>query len=160
MNKLLVTVCYVGLLKPAPGTWGSLAGILLFLPIHMYGGPFLLITLTILISIVGIFLVKKATETREDKDPSQIVIDEVAGQWISLLPVSFGAHSYRMDLIQVWPWLLLAFILFRFFDIVKLGPVKWADDRNDALGVMLDDIFAGFIVALMLIIIAWFYYGY
>ena len=44
--------------------------------------------------------------------------------------------------------------------MVKLGPVKWADDRNDALGVMLDDIFAGFIVALMLIIIAWFYYGY
>jgi phosphatidylglycerophosphatase A len=159
MNKLLVTVCYVGLLKPAPGTWGSLAGILLFLPIHIYGGPFLLITLAILISIVGIFLVKGATETSEDKDPSQIVIDEVAGQWISLLPISFGAYVYKMDLILLWPWLLLAFILFRFFDIIKLGPVKWADDRNDALGVMLDDIFAGLIVAFMLIVSAWLYYG-
>lgn len=159
MNKLLVTVCYVGLLKPAPGTWGSLAGILLFLPIHIYGGPFLLITLTVLISIVGIFLVKGATETSEDKDPSQIVIDEVAGQWISLLPISFGAYVYKIDLILLWPWLLLAFILFRFFDIIKLGPVKWADDRNDALGVMLDDIFAGLIVAFMLIVSAWLYYG-
>ena len=159
MNKLLVTVCYVGLLKPAPGTWGSLAGILLFFPIHLYGGPFLLVTLTILISIVGIFLVKGATETSEDKDPSQIVIDEVAGQWISLLPISFGAYVYKMDLILLWPWLLLAFILFRFFDIIKLGPVKWADDRNDALGVMLDDIFAGLIVAFMLIVSAWLYYG-
>ena len=159
MNKLIVTVCYVGLLKPAPGTWGSLAGILLFLPIYIFGGPFTLITLTILISIVGVFLVKEATETSEDKDPSQIVIDEVAGQWISLLPVSFGAYIYKMDLVQLWPWLLLAFILFRFFDIVKLGPVKWADDRNDALGVMLDDIFAGLIVAFMLIVSAWLYYG-
>jgi phosphatidylglycerophosphatase A len=48
----------------------------------------------------------------------------------------------------------------RFFDIVKLGPVKWADDRNDSLGVMLDDIFAGFIVALILLISGSLYYGH
>ncbi len=82
------------------------------------------------------------------------------GNGFPYYPSHLEHTSYKMDLIQVWPWLLLAFILFRFFDIVKLGPVKWADDRNDALGVMLDDIFAGLIVAFMLIVSAWFYYGY
>ena len=159
MNRLLVTIFYVGLIKPAPGTWGSFAAVLLLFPIHVYGGPFLLSFLTVLISIVGIYLVKQATAASEDKDPSEVVIDEVAGQWISLLPVSFGAYIYEIELLQLWPGLLLGFILFRFFDIVKLGPVKWADDRNDSLGVMLDDIFAGFIVALILLISGSLYYG-
>tara|TARA_B110000240_G_scaffold77772_1_gene88673 strand:- start:61 stop:543 length:483 start_codon:yes stop_codon:yes gene_type:complete len=160
MNRLLVTIFYVGLIKPAPGTWGSFAAVLLLFPIHFSGGPFLLSFLTVLISIVGIYLVKQATESSEDKDPSEVVIDEVAGQWISLLPVSFGAYIYEIELLQLWPGLLLGFILFRFFDIIKLGPVKWADDRNDALGVMLDDIFAGFIVAFILLISGSLYYGH
>ena len=160
MNRLLVTIFYVGLIKPAPGTWGSFAAVLLLFPIHFSGGPFLLSFLTVLISIIGIYLVKQTTESSEDKDPSEVVIDEVAGQWISLLPVSFGAYIYEIELLQLWPGLLLGFILFRFFDIIKLGPVKWADDRNDALGVMLDDIFAGFIVALILLISGLLYYGH
>ena len=160
MNRLLVTIFYVGLIKPAPGTWGSFAAVLLLFPIHIYGGPFLLSFLTVLISIVGIYLVKQATATSEDKDPSEVVIDEVVGQWISLLPVSFGAYIYKIELLQLWPGLLLGFILFRFFDIVKLGPVKWADDRNDSLGVMLDDIFAGLIVAFILLISGSLYYGH
>ena len=75
MNRLLVTIFYVGLIKPAPGTWGSLVAVLLLFPIHIYGGPFLLIFLTVLISTVGIYLVKQATESSEDKDPSEVVID-------------------------------------------------------------------------------------
>ena len=159
MNRLLVTIFYVGLIKPAPGTWGSFAAVLLLFPIHFYGGPFLLSFLTVLISIVGIYLVKQATAASEDKDPSEVVIDEVAGQWISLLPVSFGAYIYEIELLQLWPGLLLGFILFRFFDILKPWPISWADQIS-SLGVMLDDIFAGFIVALILLISGSLYYGH
>ena len=71
-------------------------------------------------------------------DPGWVVIDEFAGQWITLVPLH---HLSAVGLI-------LAFVLFRFFDITKLGPVGWADRQHGAFGVMADDVIAGAIAAL------------
>ncbi len=78
--------------------------------------------------------------TREQGDPGWIVVDEFAGQWIAML-----------GLTQVsWVGVIVAFLLFRLFDIVKPGPVGWADRRHGAIGVMADDVVAGLISAAIL----------
>ena len=71
------------------------------------------------------------------------MIDEVAGQWLALLPVAFGAWHAGAAITALWPGWIAAFVLFRLFDIWKPGPIRWADRRGDALGVMLDDLIAG-----------------
>ena len=114
LTYLICTFFYVGRLRPAPGTWGSLAA---------------------------------------------LVIDEVAGQWLAFLPVSIGASHAGADLLNLWPGFVFSFAAFRFFDITKLGPIGWADRRNDALGVMLDDIVAGFAAALCVLLAAGLYHG-
>jgi len=71
------------------------------------------------------------------KDPGSIVIDEVAGQWIALIPASPNLSAYA-----------LGFVAFRFFDILKPGPIGWADRNLDkGLGIMVDDIMAGICAA-------------
>jgi phosphatidylglycerophosphatase A len=75
-----------------------------------------------------------------DDDPSWVVIDEFAGQWIAMLGLA------RVTV----PGVLAAFVLFRLLDITKVGPVGWADRRHDAVGVMADDVIAGLIAALAL----------
>ncbi len=78
--------------------------------------------------------------SRVEGDPGWVVIDEFAGQWITLLalprPTAAG--------------LALAFVLFRIFDITKLGPIGWADRQHGAFGIMADDVIAGLIAALLL----------
>ncbi len=78
-------------------------------------------------------------------DPGWIVIDEFAGQWIAMLPLSAFAHSP-----VAFSGLAASFALFRLFDIAKPGPVGWADRRHDAVGVMADDVIAGAIAAAIL----------
>lgn len=75
-----------------------------------------------------------------DGDPSWVVIDEFAGQWIAMLGLA------RVTV----PGTLAAFVLFRLLDITKVGPVGWADRRHDAVGIMADDVIAGVIAALVL----------
>ena len=82
-------------------------------------------------------------ENSEESDPSEVVIDEVIGQWIAVLPIGYilkTAENSSEELWFVWLW---AFVSFRFFDIIKLGLVGWADNLGGALGVLLDDILAG-----------------
>ena len=82
-------------------------------------------------------------ENSEESDPSEVVIDEVIGQWIAVLPIGYilkMAENSSEELWFVWLW---AFVSFRFFDIIKLGLVGWADNLGGALGVLLDDILAG-----------------
>jgi phosphatidylglycerophosphatase A len=76
-------------------------------------------------------------------DPGWVVIDEFAGQWITLLALARPTVS----------GLIAAFVLFRIFDITKLGPVGWADRRHGAFGIMADDVIAGIIAALVLVLI-------
>jgi len=157
--KFIITCFYIGLAKPAPGTWGSLFGVGLFVPIHLFGGSLLLVTLILTIFFVGVWLITLETSGREEHDPGEIVIDELVGQWISLLPISIISRVYETNLPTLWPGIIGGFVLFRFFDIFKFGPVKWADKQKNSLGVMLDDVFAGLLAASCLTIFIGIYYA-
>jgi phosphatidylglycerophosphatase A len=76
-------------------------------------------------------------------DPGWVVIDEFAGQWISLMTLDTPSVS----------GLLIAFVLFRLFDITKLGPVGWADRQHGPFGIMADDVIAGMITAVLLALV-------
>ena len=159
MIRFINTFCYVGLLRPAPGTWGSLAALPLALLICVIGGPWLLLLKTIAATVLGIWTIGQQIAGSADKDPSEIVIDEVAGQWLALLPVAFGGWHAGVPLTTLWPGWLAAFILFRLFDIWKPGPIGWADRRGDAIGVMLDDVIAGAFAGLGVMLLAGIYHG-
>jgi len=141
-----------GLLRPAPGTWGSAAALFTGWGLHILGGPLLLAVGVFASFFGGWWATAISTHGQEDHDPSEIVIDEVAGQWIALLPVSIGATHSGAGMLALWPGLVTAFIAFRLFDILKPGPVGWADKRNDALGVMLDDVIAGLMAAVAVLL--------
>lgn len=150
MSRFIATFFYVGLLRPAPGTWGSAAAIPVAYLIHGLGGFPLLAVSTALVFAVGWWATAEATRGQDDHDPSEIVIDEVAGQWVALLPVSLGLWMNGVDPWTFpWPGWVTAFVFFRLFDIWKPGPVGWADRRNDAFGVMMDDILAGGLAAIV-----------
>lgn len=148
MSRMIATVFGVGLMKPAPGTWGSLAALPLAWAIHTLGGFPALAMATLVVCVIGWWATAEATKGAADHDPSEIVIDEVAGQWIALWPVSAGAWHVGADISALWPGWIAAFAFFRLFDIWKPGPVGWADKRHDAAGVMLDDIVAGVLAAI------------
>jgi phosphatidylglycerophosphatase A len=104
--------------------------------------------------IKGWWATAQETKGKEDHDPSEIVVDELVGQWIAILPVSIGATMMSAPVTALWPGWIAAFILFRLFDIWKPGPIGWADRRGDALGVMLDDVIAGIFAAVGVMILA------
>ena len=151
--RVLATVGCVGLLRPAPGTWGSLAA----LPLGwgaMQAGPVAFTAACALLALLGWWVIAAATRGQVDHDPGEIVIDEVAGQWVALLPLAWGAASAEVPVTALWPGWIAAFVLFRVFDIWKPGPVGWADRRADPLGVMLDDVIAGTLAALGVVALA------
>ncbi len=150
MSRAIATFFYVGLMRPAPGTWGSAAAVLSGLGLHNVGSFPLLVIATLAVFPIGWWATHAATRGKDDHDPSEIVIDEVAGQWIAMWPFSFAIWQFNPQSHEMpWQFMVTAFVLFRLFDIVKMGPVRWADRRNDALGVMLDDVFAGLIAAVI-----------
>jgi phosphatidylglycerophosphatase A len=154
MTRLIATFFYVGHLTPAPGTWGSLAALPVAWVIHELGGPWLLVAATVLALIVGWWATAAETKGHDDHDPSEIVIDEVVGQWIALFPVSLGAAMAGQSITDLWPGIVVAFLAFRLFDIWKPGPVGLADRQEGPMGVMLDDIIAGFLAALVVAVAA------
>ena len=138
------TVAGVGLLKPAPGTWGSLAALLLGYGLIEAGiSAAWLVVVVILLTLASV----RAIDTIEAKsgihDAPEIVIDEVAGQWLALLPLFY----FQPTLIGYG----LAFLLFRLFDIWKPWPIGPLDKKvSGGFGVMIDDIVAGLIAAALL----------
>lgn len=154
LTHAIATFCWVGHLRPAPGTWGSLAALPAGWLLHVVGGVPLLIFGILVAFASGWWATALETKGKDDHDPSEIVIDEVAGQWIAILPLSLGAAHVNADILSLWPGWLSAFLLFRLFDILKPGPVGWADRRGDALGVMLDDVIAGVFAAIGVALLA------
>ena len=153
MTRLIATVFGVGLLKPAPGTWGSAAGLIAGVFIHILGGFFLLCAATIAVTAVGYWAI--AAEVGDShEDPSEFVIDEVAGQWVALWPVSFGAWMMGSDIGALDPGIIAAFLAFRAFDILQPGPVGWADRQHGAFGIMADDVIAGWLAAMVVVLLA------
>ncbi|TMM54520.1 phosphatidylglycerophosphatase A family protein [Sulfitobacter sabulilitoris] len=153
------TVFGVGHIRPAPGTWGSLAALPLGWLVHALGGFSLFCVGIVVAFAAGWWATARLTAGQDDHDPSEIVIDEVAGQWLALGPLSYASWSMGLDILVMWPGWIAAFALFRLFDIWKPGPVGWADRRGDALGVMLDDVIAGLFAALGVVAMAGLYHG-
>ena len=160
MSRLVATFCYIGLLRPAPGTWGSAAAIPVAYLIHYLGSFPALLMATLLVFGLGWWATVEETRGKDDHDPSEIVIDEVAGQWIAILPVLIGLQHSGAPVLALWPGWLTAFVAFRLFDVLKPGPIGWADRRDDPLGVMLDDIIAGVFAALTVALGAWISHGW
>ncbi len=152
MTNLIATFFYVGLLRPAPGTWGSLAALPAAYALYMLGGVPLFLIATVAVFVLGWWATARETEGKDDKDPSEIVIDEVAGQWIALAPALIGADMNGADVLALWPGWVTAFLAFRLFDIWKPGPVGWADRRGGPMGVMLDDVIAGVFAGIVVMI--------
>ncbi len=152
--RLAVTVLGLGLLRPAPGTWGSAAALALAWPILRMGGPWLLAGAALAVVLLALWAIPRAAPPSGTEDPPEVVIDEVAGQWIALFPVAVGAWSNGVAYGALWPGWVAAFLLFRLFDVWKPGPVGWADRRPGALGVLLDDLVAGCLAALGVAVLA------
>ncbi len=150
MSRAIATLFGVGNLRPAPGTWGSAAAVPLAWGLHGLGGFPLFGAATVGVFFLGWWAIARATAGQADHDPSEIVIDEVAGQWLALWPLSAGLWFAGAD-----PWLFPypgwvgGFLLFRLFDIWKPGPIGWADRMHTPLGVMLDDVIAGLFAAIV-----------
>jgi len=130
-----------GFLRPAPGTWGTLGGLPFGIALMLLGGPIALLVGLAVVIPLGLWASKHFEIMARDKDSGMIVIDEVAGLWIALLPAAFTPTS-----------VILAFLLFRFFDVLKPYPVSWIDQKmQGALSIMGDDLMAGIYAALVLI---------
>jgi phosphatidylglycerophosphatase A len=154
MTRMIATLAGIGYLRPASGTWGSLAALPLAWALHQIGGFWLLAAATLAVAAIGWWAVAREIAESDIKDPSEIVIDEVAGQWIALWPVSFGAVFAGAEVLALWPGIVTAFLAFRLFDIWKPGPVGWADRQDGAMGVMADDLIAGWLAALVVAVAA------
>ncbi|MBL9057595.1 MAG: phosphatidylglycerophosphatase A [Rhodobacteraceae bacterium] len=154
MTRLLAIWFGVGLLRPAPGTWGSLVAVLLGWAIDRYLGFPALVAATVLVTLLGFWAVGVELRDRPGDDPGEFVIDEVAGQWIALLlpAAAFWARGWEGWL--PWPAPLAAFLFFRLFDIRKPWLAGRADRRGDAAGVMLDDLWAGLFAGIATILAA------
>lgn len=138
--EFLATCAYVGKAPVAPGTWGSLAALPLGWGIVQAWGITGLAIGIVASSLIGWWASAVHGRTSGQHDAGEVVIDEVAGQWIALLPAGLDPFLFAA-----------AFVLFRAFDIAKPGPIGHADKRLDGgLGVMVDDLLAGVAAAALL----------
>jgi len=155
LPRLLSIWFGAGLLKPASGTWGSAVAVVLGLLIHRIGHFPLLALATVAVTGLGFWAIGRELADRPGDDPSEIVIDEVAGQWLALLFPSAGFWFAGLPADSFpYPGWVAAFLFFRLFDIWKPWAVGRADRRGDAAGVMLDDLWAGLYAGIATIIAA------
>ncbi len=140
--NMIATFFYSGYSKKAPGTMGSLFAVIAYLLLMNIFNRQELIFITVGIFFIGWYCCSYLVKNLNNTDPQIIVIDEVIGIFITMTMVPIIYTSYPYDLIFAG----LSFVLFRFFDIAKPFPVSWADTKvKGGLGVMLDDVFAGFL---------------
>ena len=150
MTRIITTFFGAGLLPRAPGTCGTLAALPVGWILHGLGGFPLLLIATVFVFALGWWATKVETQGKDDHDPSSIVIDEVVGIWIALMPLSAGMwFSDQPQWLFPYPGWIAAFIFFRLFDIWKPWIVGWADRMHTPLGVMLDDVLAGILAAVV-----------
>ena len=153
-NTVFVTFFGIGKIKLAPGTFTSLVTtIILFYFFHILNLSNQLILYTLLIIFFySFYAVSKYIENCDDKDPKEVVVDEVIGQSIPIYMYEV-AHNTMKNSQEAILFYLYIFILFRFFDIKKPFPVNYFDESfKNSFGVIIDDIIAGFYVVLTLIV--------
>ena len=132
LSEWLATCFKIGHLPIAPGTWGSLVAIIGWWLWLQYLDPLVFIALIIAIFAIGVFTTNTIITHTGEKDPSRVIIDEVAGQWLGLLILPDGML-----------YIVGAFVLFRFLDIFKPWPIRQMEQFPKGWGVMLDDTLAG-----------------
>lgn len=159
LADILTTVFFVGRLRPAPGTWGSAAAVGLAVALYQAGGAMLLPLAVAAAVLLGFWAVPVALAHADDPDPSEIVIDEVAGQWLALCFTFLPLARHGVSVLAAWPAFVVPFLLFRLFDIWKPWLVGRADRRGDAAGVMLDDLWAGLFAGLASVVLAGLYHA-
>jgi len=141
--KRLATLCStafgIGYLPLMPGTWASLAAALLYkIVLFSFDGP-LFALLLVFVFLLGTFSAGVSARVLEHKDPRPVVIDEVCGQWIALFLVP-----------ATWMNVVIGFLLFRAFDVVKPFPIRKAESLPRGWGIMADDVLAGIFSAVIL----------
>jgi phosphatidylglycerophosphatase A len=138
---LLVTWFGTGYIKPASGTWGSLAALPFGIAMSWMFGPVALCVLALLLYAIGVVLGGVYLITADHPDPDDFVLDEVVGQWLALAAAPLTIAGVA-----------LAFMVFRLLDITKPWPACWIDRKvHGALGVMSDDLVAGIYSALLVL---------
>ena len=153
IQKLFLTFFGTGLSPKAPGTMGTLAALPMGVLIIHFMGMETLFMVTLAISIIGIFEINKYEKITGIHDQQEIVIDEAAGIWITLMLAYPTALSVSYPY-ALWIGIILSFASFRLFDIWKPSTIGWIDRKvKGGLGVMGDDILAGFAGGFLTVII-------
>lgn len=135
-----------GLSPVAPGTCGTLVAVPVYLLLAGLDWPVYLAAVGVFFAL-GVWVSARVSRRLGREDPQSVVIDEMVGYWIAMLPVA-GTVS--------WPWLLAGFGLFRLFDIAKPWPIRAIERRvGGGPGIMLDDVLAGLYAAAVLGLGAW-----
>lgn len=150
--KMIATSFGAGFLPVAPGTWGALVAILLWLPLYVWcpgTTAWIATTAAIVFFAVGGTWASGVSEKYWGKDPVAACVDETVGQLISMLPLCDGP--------EVTPWwmVVLSLALFRFFDIFKPLGIRKLERLPGGLGMMADDILAAIYSAIILIVVKW-----
>ena len=132
-----------GLAKKAPGTCGTLAAIPFFLLLQYLSWPLYLSWLLVTFAL-GVVWCDRSSKALGVHDHGGIVWDEFVGYWITMFMAPAG-----------WQWILLGFVLFRFFDVLKPWPINWLDKKvHGGFGIMIDDVLAGIYALIVLQLIA------
>jgi phosphatidylglycerophosphatase A len=134
LAHLVASLGGIGRLRPAPGTWGSAA----VLPLAL-GGPWVCLAGAAVLVLAGLWALSRLEDA--GADPPWVVVDEGAGQLVALTAV--GGDGFLAQVV-------FAFVAFRVLDVAKPGPVGWADRTPGGWGVMLDDLIAGALAAVLL----------
>ena len=142
ISELIATCFKVGYLPLAPGTWGSIFAILVWWIFLKDLDPLIFGIIIILFFFIGIIVSNVIIDQNDNNDPSYIIIDELVGQWLALWILPDGYF-----------YIIIAFILFRFFDIIKPWPIRFMEQLPKGLGVMCDDLTAGLITLILIQII-------
>lgn len=153
-----------GLPKKAPGTWGTVGGLMIALPMFLLGfWGFLAVV--VVGCLVGSYVCGKTSKLMGVHDDPHIVFDEWVGMWISLLPsvwlLAQTQDAAKTGLEHHHPSTALLFIipftLFRFFDIIKPPPIKWVDKNvSGGFGILIDDVLAGVMAVIFILMLSWF----
>ena len=142
-QKLFLTFFGAGLSPKAPGTVGTLASLPVGLAVLYYFGMETLFTLTLAITIIGIFEINKYENETGTHDQQHIVIDEAVGMWLSLIIAYSSAITMSYPYVEILA-VIFSFAAFRLFDIWKPSTIGWIDrEIKGGLGVMMDDVLAG-----------------
>jgi len=143
LAKIIATFFGSGLAPKAPGTFGSLAALIIGVALEYYRGTIILAASAAICLIIGTWATHVYIKATNQEDPKEVVIDEVVGMWLTLL---IFPNTYA--------GIAIAFISFRFFDIIKPWPVSYFDKKvKNAFGVMMDDVVAGLYPAIIIYII-------